>query len=205
MKRAALISVITTTIFYMLCGCFGYAAFGDHAPGNLLTGFGFYDPFWLVDIANVAIIVHLVGAYQVFAQPIFAFVEKTAREYFPESEFITKDIHIPIPGSKPYKLNLFRLIWRSMFVCMTTMIAMLMPFFEDVVGILGACGFWPLTVYFPIEMYITQKKIPKWSSKWIALQTLSVVCLTISVCAAAGSIVGVINDLKVYKPFKTMH
>ena len=90
-------------------------------------------------------------------------------------------------------------------MCMTTMVAMLMPFFEDVVGILGACGFWPLTVYFPIEMYIAQNKIPKWSSKWIILQMLSVVCLAISICAAAGSIVGVINDLKVYKPFKTMH
>ncbi|KAF1879466.1 hypothetical protein Lal_00005933 [Lupinus albus] len=54
----------------------GYADFGDEAPGNLLTGFGFYDPYWLVDIANVAIVVHLVGTYQVFAQFIFAFVQK---------------------------------------------------------------------------------------------------------------------------------
>ncbi|KAJ0515696.1 putative amino acid transporter, transmembrane domain-containing protein [Helianthus annuus] len=202
MKKATLISVMTTSVFYMLCGCFGYAAFGDHAPGNLLTGFGFYDPFWLVDIANVAIIVHLVGAYQVFAQPIFAFVEGSASEYFPESKFITEEIHVPVVG---YKVNMFRLVWRSMFVCMTTLVAMLMPFFEDVVGILGAIGFWPLTVYFPIEMYIAQKKVPKWSRKWICLETLSVACLVISVCAAAGSVAGVIKDLQVYKPFKTMH
>ena len=44
----------------------GYASFGDLAPGNLLTGFGFYNPYWLLDIANVAIVVHLVGAYQVY-------------------------------------------------------------------------------------------------------------------------------------------
>lgn len=48
-----------------MCGCFGYAAFGNNAPGNLLTGFGFYEPFWLVNLANVFIVVHLVGAYQV--------------------------------------------------------------------------------------------------------------------------------------------
>ena len=42
---------------------------------------------------------------------------------------------------------------------MTTLISMLLPFFNDVVGILGAFGFWPLTVFFPIEMYISQKKI----------------------------------------------
>ncbi|KAG6508626.1 hypothetical protein ZIOFF_034006 [Zingiber officinale] len=66
MKKATLISVLTTTLFYMLCGCMGYASFGDTAPGNLLTCFGFYNPYWLLDIANAAIVVHLVGAYQVY-------------------------------------------------------------------------------------------------------------------------------------------
>lgn len=65
MKKATSVSIAVTTIFYLLCGCMGYAAFGDKAPGNLLTGFGFYDPYWLLDIANIAIVVHLVGAYQV--------------------------------------------------------------------------------------------------------------------------------------------
>nr|XP_043633512.1 amino acid permease 3-like [Erigeron canadensis] len=207
MKKASMISVATTTAFYMLCGSFGYAALGDMAPGNLLTGFGFFDPFWLVDIANVAIVIHLVGAYQVFCQPLFAFVESTAVKSFPESKFINNDIEIPIipvGEHKPLKLNMFRLAWRSAFVCLTTLIAMLMPFFNDVVGIMGAFGFWPLTVYFPIEIYIVQKMIPRWSARWILLQSLSVVCLLISLCAATGSIAGVVTDLKTYKPFKTM-
>ena len=87
----------------------------------------------------------------------------------------------------------------------TTVISMLLPFFNDVVGILGAFGFWPLTVYFPIEMYIVQKKIPKWSTRWICLQMLSVACLIISIAAAAGSIAGVVQDLKSYHPFKTSY
>lgn len=65
MKKATVFSITVTTAFYLLCGCMGYASFGDLAPGNLLTGFGFYNPNWLLDIANVAIVVHLVGAYQV--------------------------------------------------------------------------------------------------------------------------------------------
>ncbi|XP_074263687.1 amino acid permease 3-like [Silene latifolia] len=205
MKKATLISVITTTIFYMACGAFGYAAFGDSSPGNLLTGFGFYNPFWLVDIANIAIAIHLVGAYQVYCQPLFAFVEKFAREKFPESDFITKEIKIPIPGFKPYNLNLFRLVWRTCFVLLTTIISMLLPFFNDVVGFLGALGFWPLTVYYPVEMYIAQKKIPKWGTKWVCLQILSVACLIISIAAAVGSIAGVVVDLESYKPFKTTY
>jgi hypothetical protein len=189
----------------MFCGCFGYAAFGDLSPGNLLTGFGFYNPYWLLDIANAAIVIHLVGAYQVSCQPLYAFIEKEAAQRFPDSEFITKDINIPIPGFRPYNLNLFRMIWRTLFVVLTTVISMLLPFFNDIVGLLGALGFWPLTVYFPVEMYIVQKKIPKWSTRWLCLQILSVACLIITIAAAAGSVAGIVGDLKSIKPFQTSY
>ncbi|RRT34611.1 hypothetical protein BHE74_00057853 [Ensete ventricosum] len=202
MKKATLTSVTVTTVFYMLCGCMGYAAFGDLAPGNLLTGFGFYNPYWLLDIANAAIVIHLVGAYQVYCQPLFAFIEKWTRKTWPKSEFITKEIQIPITCGRCYNLNLFRLTWRTVFVIVTTVVSMLLPFFNDVVGFLGAIGFWPLTVYFPVEMYIVQKKIPKWSTRWVCLQLLSLACLVITVASAAGSVAGVVSDLKVYRPFK---
>ncbi|KAE8813943.1 putative amino acid permease 7 [Hordeum vulgare] len=64
MKKASIISILVTTFFYLCCGCFGYAAFGSDAPGNLLTGFGFYEPYWLIDFANACIILHLLGGYQ---------------------------------------------------------------------------------------------------------------------------------------------
>ena len=65
MKKASKIAVFVTTFFYLCCGCFGYAAFGNDTPGNLLTGFGFYEPYWLIDFANACIVLHLVGGYQV--------------------------------------------------------------------------------------------------------------------------------------------
>ncbi|XP_031268617.1 amino acid permease 3-like [Pistacia vera] len=202
MKKANLISTLVTTSFYMLCGCMGYAAVGDLAPGNLLTGFSFYNPFWLLDIANIAVVIHLLGAYQVYCQPVFAFIEKLASTKFSENKFITKEIKINIPGFRHYNLPLFRIVWRSFFVVTTIVIAMLVPLFNDVLGILGALIFWPLTVYFPIEMYIAQKKIEKWSTKWIFSRLLSVFCLMISIVAGVGSIVGVTLDLKAFRPFK---
>lgn len=84
MKNATLLSIIVTTAFYLLCGCMGYAAFGDNVPGNLLTGFGFYNPYWLLDIANLAIVVHLVGAYQVI-QSIVVFSSFIIRMFFAPS------------------------------------------------------------------------------------------------------------------------
>lgn len=66
MKKASVVAVFTTTFFYLCCGGFGYAAFGNSTPGNLLTGFGFYEPYWLIDLANACVVLHLVGGYQVY-------------------------------------------------------------------------------------------------------------------------------------------
>nr|CAB3463235.1 unnamed protein product [Digitaria exilis] len=196
MKKATAISIATTTAFYTLCGCMGYAAFGNAAPDNMLTGFGFYEPFWLVDVANAAIAVHLVGAYQVFCQPIFAFVEGRAAAAWPESAFVTRELRVG-----PFALSVLRLTWRSAFVCLATVIAMALPFFGSVVGLIGAFSFWPLTVYFPVEMYIKQRAVTRGSAKWICLKALAVACLVVSVAAAAGSIAGFVSAFKVFRPF----
>lgn len=108
MKKVSLVSVGITTLCFMLCGCVGYAAFGDMSPNNLLTGFGLYNPYCLLDIANVAVVVQLVREYQLSCQPIFVFIEKQALVRFPSSEFIAKDIGFRIPGFKPTSFNLFR-------------------------------------------------------------------------------------------------
>ncbi|KAJ4965006.1 hypothetical protein NE237_016855 [Protea cynaroides] len=205
MKKASLAGVSTTTIFYMLCGCMGYAAFGNNAPGNFLTGFGFYEPYWLVDFANVCIAVHLIGAYQVFCQPIFGFVENWFTQRWPENGFIMNEYDVNIPFYGSYYLNFFRLIWRTTYVIMTVVLAMVFPFFNDFLGIIGAVSFWPLTVYFPIEMHIAQAKLQKFSSRWIWLKIMSWVCLIVAIVAFVGSAQGLITDLKTYKPFKNQH
>ncbi|KAH7657683.1 Amino acid transporters domain-containing protein [Dioscorea alata] len=203
MKKASFIGVSTTTIFYILSGCLGYAAFGNHSPGNILTGFGFYEPYWLVDLANFCIIVHLVGAYQVFAQPVFAAVEKWIIKRNPNMKILNKELTMIHVKSFKFNVNMFRLIWRSIFVALATLLAILMPFFNDILGFLGAASFWPLTVYFPTEMYIVQKNIEKFSGRWILFKTLSFLCFFVSLAAACGSIEGVIDALHHYTPFQT--
>ncbi|PKA49179.1 putative amino acid permease 7 [Apostasia shenzhenica] len=194
MKRASMASIIITTFFYLCCGCFGYAAFGDETPGNLLTGFGFYEPYWMIDLANACIILHLVGGYQVFSQPVFAFFERWFSEKFPTACF-RNDFHsINLPLLNSWKINLFRICFRTLYVASTTGIAMLFPYFNQVLGVLGAVNFWPLAVYFPVEMYFVQRKIAPWTSKWIVLRVFSVVCLLVSMFALIGSIEGIFSQ-----------
>lgn len=47
-------------------------------------------------------------------------------------------------------------------VVLNTVIAMLLPFFVDVVALIGALGFWPLTIFLPVEMHVRQASIPSW-------------------------------------------
>ncbi|GKC86192.1 amino acid permease 6-like protein, partial [Tanacetum coccineum] len=195
MKRASLAGVSTTTIFYVLCGCIGYAAFGNDAPGNFLTGFGFYEPFWLIDFANVCIAIHLIGAYQVFCQPIFGFIEMKCRQRWPDSKFITTEHILNVPFYGDYYVNMFRLVWRTAYVIMTAVIAMIFPFFNSFLGLIGAGSFYPLTVYFPIEMYIARAKIQRFSFTWVWLKILSWVCLVVSLVAAIGSVQGLLTDV----------
>ncbi|KAJ9561201.1 hypothetical protein OSB04_006361 [Centaurea solstitialis] len=199
MKKASTVGVSASTLFYMICGTLGYAAFGNQAPGNYLTGFGFYEPFWLIDFGNLCIVIHLLGAYQVYIQPFFAFVENWSMEKWPQNKFITREY----PLGK-YKINLYRLTWRSGYVILATLVAMIFPFFNSFLGLIGAATFWPLTVYFPIEMYISKAKIEKYSFTWIWMKVLSLACLTVSLVAAAGSIRGLIVSVETFKLFHSV-
>jgi len=68
------------------------------------------------------------------------------------------------------------------------------PYFNEVLGVLGALGFWPLTIYFPVEMYFVQNKTEAWSTKWIVLRTFSFVCLLVTVVSLVGSLEGIISE-----------
>ncbi|MCL7025325.1 hypothetical protein MKW94_012867, partial [Papaver nudicaule] len=116
MKMANLISVTITSVFYALCGCMGYAAYGNNAPGNMLSGV--YNPMWLVVLANVCIVVHLVGAYQVFNQPLYATIESWSSKKWENSKFINHEYPVSLPGfkNKKFHINMFRIVWRSCYV-----------------------------------------------------------------------------------------
>ncbi|XP_014502036.1 amino acid permease 8 isoform X3 [Vigna radiata var. radiata] len=191
MKRANVLGVTAMTILFLLCSGLGYAAFGDNTPGNILTGFT--DPFWLVALGNGCIVMHMIGAYQVMGQPFFRIVEMGANMVWPDSDFINKEYSFMM-GNVMVRFNLFRLVWRTIFVIFATVLAMVMPFFSEVLSLLGAIGFGPLVVFFPIQMHIAQKQIRKLSLRWYSLQFLSCLGFIISVTAVIGSIHGIIQD-----------
>ncbi|XP_027334168.1 probable amino acid permease 7 isoform X1 [Abrus precatorius] len=192
MKKASMLAIFITTFFYLCCGCFGYAAFGNDSPGNLLTGFGFYEPFWLVAFANACIIIHLVGGYQIYSQPIFNAADRWCSRKFPNSGFVNNFHKVKLPLLPTIQINLFRLCFRTAYVISTTGVAILFPYFNQILGLLGAINFWPLAIYFPVEMYFVQKKVAAWSRNWIIFRIFSFVCFLVTVMGLVGSLQGII-------------
>ncbi|XP_076886597.1 amino acid permease 6-like [Bidens hawaiensis] len=199
MKKSCTIGIGASTVLYMLCGILGYLAFGNDSSGNYLTGFGFYEPFWLVDIGNICVVIHLLGAFQVIIQPFYAFVENWSREKWPGCKFIEREYMFG-----KCSINLFRLIWRTSYVILAALVAMMFPFFNSFMGLIGSVTYWPLTIYFPIEMYISRAKIPRGSFTWIWLKLLTFICLLVALLAAAGSIRGLAVSFSSFKIFRSV-
>lgn len=194
MKKASTVAISLTTFFFLCCGCFGYAAFGDQTPGNILTGFGFYEPYWLVDLANACIILHLVGGYQVYSQPLFAAAERWIGRRLPDSRLADKSFTIKLPFLPELKLNVLRLCFRTSYVASTTALAILFPYFNQVLAVLGALNFWPLAIYFPVQMYLVQNKVRTWTGTWFLLRAFQVFFLLCTIFAFIGSVQGLITS-----------
>ncbi|KAK4439645.1 putative amino acid permease 7 [Sesamum alatum] len=192
MKKASVISICITTFFYLSCGGLGYAAFGDKTPGDLLTGFSTYGPYWLINFANACVVLHLIGGYQVYSQPVFAVVDKWLSERFPQSSFVNRNYNVKLPLVPALSLNFHRLCFRTVYVASTTAVAMLLPYFNQVLGVLGTINFWPLSIYFPVEMWLRQQNIGSWTPQWIFFRTSSILCFLLNMYMLAGSIQGIL-------------
>lgn len=130
---------------------------------------------------------------QIYCQPVFAFVERWLTKKYPNSSFVNNFYTFKLPLLPGFQWNLLRLCFRTAYVISTTALAMLFPYFNQVLGLLGALNFWPLAIYFPVEMYFVQKKIGAWTRKWIVLRIFSFVCFLVTVVGFIGSVEGLIS------------
>lgn len=123
---------------------------------------------------------------------MFAIVERWAAEKYPNSGFVNNNYILKIPLLPAFRSNLFRLCFRTTYVASTTSVAIIFPYFNQVLGVAGTLTAWPLDVYFPVEMYITQKNVGRWTRKWIVLRVYSIIYLLVTTFALIGSVGGLI-------------
>lgn len=169
MKRAVNTGMGCSLMFYLAVSVTGYMALGDKVPGDILTGFS--EPAGVVGAANVMVLLHMLPAYQVFSQPVFHGLEMAATDH--------------VPGASRVPTLALRLVTRSLYVCFTTTVAVLMPFFTDIIGLVGALVFWPAAVYYPVRLYCKLYRPRR--TVFVLMQVMNVVAAVTSLLAVIGA------------------
>lgn len=126
-------------------------------------------------------------------------MENCCRKKWPGCKFIEKEYVIG-----KYNINLLRLTWRTSYVILASTVAMMFPFFNNFIGLIGSATYWPLTIYFPIEMYISRAKIRTGSFTWIWLRLLALICLIAALLALAGCIRGLYVSVSSFELFRSV-
>ncbi|XP_075646909.1 GABA transporter 1-like [Castanea sativa] len=182
-------SVILATFFSVAIS--GYWAFGNQAMGTVLSNvMGNGQPLlptWFLLMTNIFILLQISAVTVVYLQPTNEVFEK----WFAD----------PKMDQFSYRNVVPRLISRSISVIIGILIAAMLPFFGDIMAVLGAFGCIPLDFIFPMVVYNVTFKPSKrglvfWGNAFIAVASTALAAV-----GAIASIRQIVNDAKAYHLF----
>jgi hypothetical protein len=128
MWKGVVVAYIVVAVCYFPVSLVGYWAFGNRVDSDILITLS--RPKWLIALANMMVVIHVIGSYQIYAMPVFDMIETV----------LVKRLKFP-PG-----LTL-RLIARTVYVAFTMFIAITFPFFDGLLSFFGGFAFAPTTYF----------------------------------------------------------
>lgn len=73
MWRGVIVAYAVVAICYFPVAFLGYWMFGNSVDDNILITLN--KPTWLVASANMFVVIHVIGSYQIYAMPVFDMIE----------------------------------------------------------------------------------------------------------------------------------
>lgn len=134
------------------------------------------------------VFVHMFSAVQVFTQPLYATVEDKAIRTWPDHPLLNK-----------YWV-LTKIVWRSVYMSFTVFISALLPFFSQIVGLVGAIIYWPTAIFFPIMLWLVV--FPPKLSVRLLLQALNVALLGVALVSIVGSVRSIVQNAATFGVFQ---
>ncbi|MCO5548320.1 hypothetical protein L7F22_001777 [Adiantum nelumboides] len=174
MWRGVVVAYAVVAFCYFPVALIGYWAFGNQVADNILISLE--NPTWLIAAANLMVVVHVIGSYQIYAMPVFDMMET----------LLVKKFHLP-PGI------ILCLVVRSLYVAFTCFVAVSIPFFGVLLGFFGGFAFAPTTYFLPCIMWLAVYKPKPFSFSWIA----NWVCIVLGALLMAVSSIGGFRDIYV--------
>lgn len=172
MWRGVVFAYIVVALCYFPVALVGYWAFGNSVDDDILITLS--RPRWLIATANLMVVVHVIGSYQIYAMPVFDMMETV----------LVKKLHFT-PGIP------LRLISRSTYVAITCFVGISFPFFGSLLGFFGGFAFAPTTYFLPCIMWLTLYKPKRFSMSWIA----NWICIILGVILMTVSSIGGLRNI----------
>ncbi|TVU43554.1 hypothetical protein EJB05_10033, partial [Eragrostis curvula] len=180
MWKGVVVAYIIVAACYFPVSIVGYWAFGNAVDDDILITLN--RPKWLIALANMMVVVHVIGSYQIYAMPVFDMMETV----------LVKKLRFR-PG-----LTL-RLVARTVYVAFTMFVAITFPFFEGLLSFFGGFAFAPTTYYLPCIIWLAIKKPKRFSLSWFINWICIVIGVLLMVLSAIGGLRKIILKAKTYK------
>nr|GEX33455.1 lysine histidine transporter 1-like [Tanacetum cinerariifolium] len=142
------VSYIVVAICYFLVAIIGFWMYGNSVSDNILISLE--KPTWLIAAANLFVVVHVIGSYQIYAMPVFDMIET----------LLVKKLNFA-PSF------MLRFITRNVYVALTRFIGICIPFFGGLLGFFGGFAFTPTTYFLPCIIWLAIYKPTKWGLSWM--------------------------------------
>ncbi|XP_030450284.1 lysine histidine transporter 1-like isoform X1 [Syzygium oleosum] len=179
MWRGVIVAYIIVALCYFPVALIGYWMYGNSVEGNILISLE--KPAWLIAMANMFVVIHVIGSYQIYAMPVFDMMETA----------LVKKLHF-----KPTRT--LRFVTRNIYVAFTMFIGMTFPFFSGLLSFFGGFAFAPTTYFLPCIMWLAIYKPRRYSLSWWTNWFCIVVGVLLMVLAPIGGLRLIIIQAKTY-------
>ncbi|KAJ6771521.1 hypothetical protein OIU74_017876 [Salix koriyanagi] len=182
MWRGAFLAYVVVAICYFPVALIGYWYYGNSVEDNILISLE--KPAWLIATANMFVVVHVIGSYQIYAMAVFDMLETA----------LVKKLHF----SPSFML---RFVTRTVYVGFTMVVGICIPFFGGLLSFFGGFAFAPTTYFLPCIMWLSIYKPKKFSFSWIANWACIVLGISLMIVSPIGALRHIILTAKDYEFF----
>ena len=194
MLRGVHIAFVATALAYFGVAATGFRALGAAAGENIVLSLH-NGPAWARTLARAAVVAHVGAAYQVFAHPLFECCENFAGRLVPGGSVGGHKVGYDQGGWLP------RLVVRSLLVLGAGLVAVLLPFFGYLMGLIGAVAITPTTFLLPSLLWIFYAKPKRWGVAWVTNWLIVFVTGAIGALGAVGSLYLIVIHAREFKVF----
>jgi amino acid permease len=177
MWKGAVVAYIIVAFCYFPVALVGFKTFGNSVEESILESLT--KPTALVIVANMFVVIHLLGSYQVYAMPVFDMIES---------------VMIRIWHFSPTRV--LRLTIRWTFVAATMGIAVGLPYYSALLSFFGGFVFAPTTYFIPCIMWLILKKPKRFSLSWCMNWFCIIFGLVLMIIAPIGGLAKLIYNIQ---------